>query len=77
MKRTIEFETELSVEEVAEAFCGMSSTEQAAFFNTVYAITSDWSVPFCFQLQMITDEPVLDEGGRSIMRQIGEYSGVQ
>lgn len=77
MKRTIEFETELSVEEVAEAFCDMNSAEQAAFFNTVYAIASDWASPFCFQLQMITEEPVLDEDGRSIMRQIGEYSGVQ
>lgn len=77
MKRTIEFETALTIEEVAEAFCEMDSTEQAAFFNTVYATTSDWAVPFCFQLQMITDDPVLDEGGRSIMRQIGEYSGVQ
>ncbi len=77
MKRTINFETALTIEEVAEAFCEMNSAEQAAFFNTVYAIASDWASPFSYQMDSVASESVLDEGGRSIMRQIGEYSGVQ
>ena len=73
MKRTIKFETTLTIEEVAEAFCEMNSAEQAVFFNTVYAITSDWDSPFSYQIDSVASESVLDEGGRYIMTQIGAH----
>jgi len=60
--------------ELAKEFCSWGEDEQAIFFNQIYAESQKWKRPFCFQLQAITDSPILTIGARFIMRQIGEYA---
>jgi hypothetical protein len=63
-----------SPEELAEEFAGMSAHDQAAFFVELARLTSLWDNPFAFQLQAITDSPVLTTEARSLMEQIGQYA---
>lgn len=64
----------LAPRQMAELFCNMDSQEQAEFFNHIGDIVADWPGPFCFQLQTITDDPALNNEGREIMADIGEYA---
>lgn len=72
IQKRIEFE--LFPHELAKAFCSMDSYEQAKFFNHVAELVEQWDRGFCFQLQAITDETILTDQGRSVMRNIGEYA---
>lgn len=73
--KTIDIDVDLTPEELARLFLLMDSAEQAQFFSCADKIVKDdWELPFCFQLQSITDEESLTDGGRYIMEQIGEYS---
>jgi len=74
IERTKTFSVEISVEEIAMAFCEMDADEQACFFNLISEISSGWEKPFCFQLQKISDSKFLTTAGRNIMERIGEYS---
>jgi len=64
----------ISPSEIAREFCDMDADKQALFFNWVHFWSLEWKMPFCFQLQEITDSCLLENGGREIMRQIGEYA---
>ena len=55
----------------------MDSGKQANFFNSVADITSNYDTELCFQLQHITDEEVLSDDARELMKLIGEYSEKQ
>jgi len=61
---------------IAEMFCSLDSSEQAAFYNHIDEIASSWpggySLPM--QFQYITSEEGLTLAGRRVMQQIGEYS---
>ncbi len=74
IKRMREIEIDLTVREISEAFCDMDADDQACFFNHLAAITAEWKQHFCFQLQAITDSPMLSDAGRSVMNRIGIYS---
>lgn len=64
----------LEPKDLAKEFCNMNADYQAEFFNAVYKITQKWQSHFVLQLQSITDSPVLNDGGRIIMCNIGDYS---
>ena len=76
IKKTIEQVIELTPEELASEFCDSTDGEQAVFFNEISKITGNWkeSLGFKFQLQYLTDNDELTEGGREIMNLIGQYS---
>lgn len=76
MKIAVEVDYEVSPEELAVAFCQMTSDEQAEFFNTIAREARGWNAPFAYQLQAITDEDTLSCEARYIMHQIGQYSPV-
>lgn len=59
----------LSGEEIADLFWAMGEEGQARFFNHLGGIP-----PLSFQLQAVTDCPVLTIDGRNAMSKIGEYS---
>ena len=61
-------------EELAFEFCNLDDSGQAIFFNELYNLTEKWGRPLCFQLQYVTDNQLLTDGGRSVMSQIGDYS---
>jgi hypothetical protein len=63
-----------SADELAEVFCAMDDEEQAGFFNRIAEITKAWEAPFCFQLNAISESKHLNDDGRKIMAQIGEYA---
>jgi hypothetical protein len=67
IKRLVEQETILTVQEVAELFCGMDDGQQAQFFNSVATITEQWENPFCFQACAIARHRRLTYAGREIM----------
>lgn len=77
---TITFKREIDIsvtpEEVALQFTEWGSDEQARFLNAVAQLVKLWDRPFCFQLQYLTDEKGLTREARSVMQQIGEYSGL-
>jgi hypothetical protein len=75
IKRQVMVELALTPAEAAHEFSKMSNHVQAVFFNELAKLVNSWDNPFCFQLQMLTDSPVLHSGGRKIMEQIGEYAG--
>jgi hypothetical protein len=75
IKRTVDIELEINPVELAEEFCNMGSSEMAQFFNHVFKVTQDWKSPSSFVMQMhYVSREKLTEGGRSIMRVIGEYA---
>lgn len=75
MERSINIDIALTPEELAVEFCNMDGDQQAEFFSQIHLIVKrDWDMPFCFQLQSVTESKNLTKGGRSIMAEIGEYS---
>ena len=75
IKRDIHCEITPTPIELAIEFCNMDSEQQVQFFNEIASIViKEWEKPFVFQLQSITDEELLTNEARSIMRNIGEYS---
>jgi hypothetical protein len=62
-----------SPDELAFEFANMDDEQQAMFFNELARLTDKWEKPFCFQLQMLVDNPALTRKGKSIMEQIGDY----
>jgi hypothetical protein len=69
--RTAEIEVTPTWNELAELFWGMNAHDQAQFFNHLGAIAE---TKLCFQLQFISDSPMLNGTGRFAMSQIGDYS---
>jgi len=67
-------DVEVTPEDAAIIFCSSDGEEQARFFNEVARLASSWKNPFCFQMQTCSDNSVLTQEGRYIMRIIGEYS---
>lgn len=74
IERKITLRMSLSPEELAFEFCDMIDSDQAKFFNEVHRITEKWERPLCFQLQFITDNEILTDGGRRVMSEIGSYA---
>lgn len=73
-KRIIEVKVTPTPAELAYEWSNMSEHDQAAFFNELARIVYGWSIPFCVQLQEVTDCPTLSDEARHIMEQIGEYA---
>ena len=57
--------------DVAKCFWGLSSRQQAQFFNSLGDLDSG---AFAMQLQYIMDREELSDAGRRAMEQIGNYS---
>ena len=74
IERKITIDIRLNPHELAYEFSIMSDSEQASFFNELYHITEKWKAPLCFQLQYLTDNEELTDGGRRVMEIIGEYA---
>lgn len=72
--KTMTVDFELTPPDLAEAWCGMNSDEKAEFFNTLAVLAHDWNAPLQAQLQYLSDNPLLNDAGRSAMYLIGEYS---
>lgn len=74
IERKVDVTVELTARELAQEFCGLTSEDQALFFNSIADIVvAEWGAEFCFQLQAVTDEKGLTVAGRDVMSQIGEY----
>jgi len=73
IQRKVNVDVVLTPDELASEFANMDDEKQAMFFNELATITASWTMPICFQLQYVTDNPVLTPEGRRIMRVIGEY----
>lgn len=74
IERKISVPVYLTPEELAFEFSNMDDTGQAEFFNCLHNMTEKWERPLCFQLQYVTDNIVLTDGGRMVMEQIGDYA---
>lgn len=74
IKKSIEADINISVDEVADMFCNMDGEQQAAFFNRIGENVKTWSAHFVFQLQSIVDTETLTIDGKQIMYEIGQYS---
>lgn len=75
MEKTINIKFEITPIELAEQFCDMDAKEQAQFFNSIGMIsTHQWEDPFVFQLQAIVDTEKLNNHGKDVMQQIGDYA---
>ena len=74
IERTIKLIVDMTPAEMAFEFCNMDDSGQAKFFNELHRITEKWDRPLCFQLQFVTDNQLLTDGGREVMSQIGEYA---
>lgn len=72
--KNLDHKIEVSAIEVADLFCSMDGEEQALFFNKIAENVAKWNNGFIFQLQAICDTELLNDGGKKIMREIGEYS---
>lgn len=75
MKRKFEVQIDLTIDEIAEAFCNMTASQQAEFFGLIDSISSTWDNSLAVQLQSVMDSKLSTKGGRHVMRLIGEYSG--
>lgn len=69
-----EINVSLTAKEIASEFWNLDDTGQAEFFNYLFEITGKWPRSFCYQLQSVADNTILNDGGRYIMELIGEYS---
>lgn len=58
-----------TVDELLDCFWSLNSDEMARFFNDL-----NLKPELPFQLQYVTNSPVLNSNGRSAMRMIGQYS---
>ena len=74
IERTRKIQINPTPYEIAKEFCSMTEDEQALFFNSIEIESTKWKRSFVFQLQAVTDSECLSNGGRDIMRLIGEYS---
>jgi pyruvate-formate lyase-activating enzyme len=72
-KRDIVAEFKPTVEEIADIICDMDSVEQANLLNYIADNVSEWTKPYVFQLEYITDEN-LSLKARSLMSNIGNYA---
>jgi len=66
----------LTLGEVAAAFVEMDSSAQAGFFSIIAQHVNKWKCgmgSFAMQLQYVTESTHLSDGGREVMRAIGEY----
>lgn len=72
--RDVEVKVTPTPEEVAEAFCAFDSRQMAEVFNHIEVSSNKWASSFCYQMQYVTDNGILTNGGRHIMKTIGEYS---
>jgi hypothetical protein len=75
IKRKIDIEIDITMDEMAEVFCKASAHRQALFFKRVAEITAKWDAPFSHQLQAIVDMPLVDDKTRRLMQHIGQYAG--
>jgi len=75
-KQSVEVEIELTYVDVANEFCNMGETEQAAFFNEIAKRVLEWKNPLAIQLHAMSTSGALKPEGRQIMRIIGEYANV-
>lgn len=72
--KSVQVEMPVTVEDVAKLFCAMDERDQSKFFNAIADEAKKWSSPFCFQMQSVSDCPLLNDEARGIMREIGNYS---
>lgn len=71
IKRTIEVEVTLSPQEIAEQFWEMDSFGQSLFLEKLYYLSKD---KLSWQLEYLSQEKNLTNGGRFVMSKFGEYA---
>jgi hypothetical protein len=72
--KEVEVDFCLSPEDLAEAFAGMISDDQATFLSHVAHLSDQWEGLLVMQLQYISDSKNLTDKGRKLMELIGEYA---
>ena len=70
--KNISVSVDITLEDAARAFCEMDGQEQAAFFDTVAAISSNWDSPASFQWADM--EKHLTVKAASTLKELGQYS---
>lgn len=74
---TRKFQFCITPEEMAHAFSGFNDDAMARFFNSLDQEIQSWARPetaLLMQLAFVSDNRTLNNGGRRIMRLIGEYA---
>ena len=74
IKRIEELEISLTPTEIAKEWCNTDSKKQAEIFNEMALIIEKWDGRFVCQMQSVTDEEGLTNGGRYVMGKFGEYA---
>jgi hypothetical protein len=72
--KEVEVDFCLSPEDLAEAFAGMMSDDQATFLSHLASLSDSWDGPLVMQLQYISKSENLTDKGRNLMELIGEYA---
>jgi hypothetical protein len=67
-------EVEISPRQIARLFCDMDAIGQAEFFSEIASLIKDWPQGLGYQLVPVTECGELTDGGRNVMRVIGEFA---
>jgi hypothetical protein len=70
---TVDYQLEITPQEIAQLFWSLPSDGQAQFFNELASISD--ALPM--QLEYVRQDPTLTPKGLQAMRMIGEYGGNQ
>ena len=74
LSKSVNVDFELTTEDIADAFSNSDSLHQAKFFNRIAENIKDWECKdFRFQAQFISDEDILTDEARELMKVIGRY----
>lgn len=67
---------ELTIGQIAKAFCNMDASQQAFFFEEIDSITGEWSNQRVFQWQFIRDEidKTNNTAALKVLRELAEYA---
>lgn len=74
IKKRVEVEVEFTPTELGEMFASLDGEQMAEFFNSIAEEVAKWELPFCFQMQYVTDATNLSKEARAILCTLGEYA---
>ena len=74
LERTITASVYTTPWELASEFANLDEMGKVEFFNELARLVEKRDITFCFHLQAVTDNPLLTNKARDVMRAIGEYA---
>ena len=65
---------QLTPDELASEFFKLSASAKALFFNCLFNTNPGWHDGFCTDMSKVQKNPKLSEGGKRVMKIIGDFS---